>query len=1377
MRILTTLMLTVLVGLSAIAQTLNVVPKMQPESGTYDDKVVVECSFPEGCAGGKYWINGGEFSAKTYDGPIALEYDCSVSCAGVNEAGRIITDVVTKEYTINRVTPPTYVVSPKEGIRKESFYVTKLTWEHVGRVDLDTKAYNESGSLYGQKLVWITNEAGATIASSGGNGLWMDGLNSYKAYIYKNYDIQTLGKYQLHIAKNVFTIDGVLYDKEIVLNYEVSNGNTSPEFSPAEGEYYGPLTVIINYPEDGSAFYKFYKINGAKAKQYSDPLVINETSTIEAYGMDEGFSAYTPTVKATYTIKTKDPEPEKLPTPTIHRSGNTITISGPEGATLKYWLNDKMSTAAIYTAPFEVTENGRVSCVAYNDVSKSNTANYTITGFNVDRGDLGEQVLITPVALETMHMRAISPNGRYAAGFLGSDTSSSGLIWNLASDKQEYQSTIYINQLWGVSNDGTAYGWRTRTQEVSEDMTDADLLWGICKNGIWTEKPAGMVTENITADGKLFGSKSGRPALYDFATESYTYYNITGAQSGHITAMSDDNTVAGGYVIVDGQRVPAIWQGTDNITILSDAIGCHNPGITDISGNGKWAIVGQDFRLNVATGDMEHMISMTSRYHNTTNPEVLTAIADDGTIFGAYDGSLMGTGYGTPLVYTIDGRWRSFSDWLRDEKDLTISGYYVTSIAAVANGHDTFLFHGMRLLDISEDAFTRGIVLNINTQVKHLAPVALKAEHMNGMNVIKLSWDKPLNEAYKVSKYIVRRNGTELATTDNNTFAYYDNTVESDVEYTYTISAKYNDGVESNETEEVKISFSLKLETPIHDLNLYRIGLNDVKLTWQQPVTAMPKLQYFDEAAEAFAFGTAGWDSEWGIRIPASDLKIYEGQVIRLFQFLPVLRQNGYTLNLYHGDNTKDGAYDAEPFYTQEIDPSTLNYGSVNTIALTTPQALDTSRDLYIALLINNTGNDGMLGVSYEGFKAGYTDLCRVVGAPGFDTMMPMSKVSSTKTELVLPLGVVVASDATSDAVMLNNYIVKDNGEVVGTSNIPQIRIDNVSDGTHVFDVIAAYNNGKSSEPVSVSLDMQKNENAYIPVDDVNITVNDDNTVTLKWEAPLDEDRSYIHYGDMTPSWAWDIARGIDAFTAISSYSADLTAAYADDYEIVGMYYYPMADVSFALSIEDDFGAELAYVVPDDVVFNEINIVPLETPLTVDGGKTYLLKVDVSDAYSGCRALAFDSTNKWRNGMSNLIDYGYGMTTIAEFLQVGETPNWLMGLVVRQKNAKPLPLEGYDVRIDGTIVNSSAVTATSYTTEAIAKGNHTANVDVIYTSAVTKQGADNDFRVSKEIDGILDINADGTDNALVYDLQGRRVIRNAAGQGLYIVSGKIKAVK
>lgn len=1353
-------MLSMLTALTLQAQSLNVQPILTPESGSYNDRVVVSCSFPEGCSGGVYWYNGGEIKRLTYIGPISVEYSADLSVAGVNSEGRIITDVVTQHYEIEHVTPPFAQVSPKEGRRDSSFYVTRIDWKNVTTSSTDLSAYKEGGSKYGTPVVWLTNSSGKTVAQNDYNGVWSAGWNAYKIYLYKNYDQTAEGKYTLHVAGGIFVLDGKVYEDELTFHYEKGKGMKAPIFEKESGEYYDSLQVSIRYPSDGSALFPCYSIDGGEAQVYTAPFTIYKSCSIEAYGLDAGYNM-TESAKVTYTIKSSETRKDKLPTPVITRSSNTITISAAEGATVKYWLNDHMQSAVIYTKPFDVHENGRVSAVAYTSTALSPTANLMIEDFVVDRGDYGDQEILTPTNLPELYVSTMSVNGRFAVGHVGCGTSSMGYLWDIVANNFQYVPTIFANQLKYVSDNGAAYGWTATTTEISEDTGEDCILWGTYVDGEWIPQPEDMKVNGMSADGCLFGSHANRPALYNVATGIFTYYTGT----GEICAVCGKDLVAG-YVLVGGKQVPAIWNSEQEQVLLSDKVS-GEMSVTFLSENGEWGVIGDSYRLHLSDMQVEKMTTTAFLHPNERRPEVVMSIANDGTVFGTFDESLLSPDKGVALVYSKDGRWRSAADWLLDEKGYKVNNYSLTSMRAVSGDHNLLLMHVFPKLLSTGETFTHGMALRLNVQIAHLSPVSVRAVQLVGSEVVKLTWEAPISGKEDIASYSIYRDGVHLATVSTEVCQYFDETVSKGNTYVYTIKANYKDGKVSEASYESKVKVSIEHHLPVVELEARRMGVNDILVSWKNPSASIPKCQYFSEGKAWQAFGTRQMDAEFAIRIPASDLAIYKKEKIRTFQFLPTAAQTSFELRLYHGIAGTD-SYENEPFYTQAIDPESLEYGVVNTILLNAPQSIKEGCDLYVGLFAEVVNSNNMLGVQFEGFRQGYTDLCRIDGV--HKTFVSIAAESKDGTvQIVNPLGIGICSEEQLNGSIIESYELRDNGKKLTSTKDMRYTIVSAEEGKHEIEVIATYRDKVDSEPVKKVIDLEYKADAYIAVKP-NVYV-EDNNVSLRWSHPLNDDRTEIHWGDLQPRRGLELNGIFEAIAAECIYPSELTAPYEGDYDIVALYYYPDAEAEFTVSLQDGFDKTLFEREIKQPVLHSVNYVMLPSPIAVDPVCEYTMRIDMWDVEQGTAPLAYESSETWRNDFSNILYVDDDRRTLQSVVEVGERPSWFMGMVVTKRDAQPMPMKGYNVYVDDKLLTSSPISGESYEVGYLSDGRHTTHVDVVYSDKVTTVGKSITFFVG-ERQGIEETTSETEMSGRCYDLLGRVVENVDLPHGVYILNGE-----
>lgn len=1309
-----------LMSVYAAAQDLHILPTMSPAGGSFQNEVIVRCTWPEGCAGGVYYTQGGEIMARPCTDSVVLNRSVRLSIAGVNQEGRIITDAVSYDFDITQTKAPTIECTPSEGIRESSFYVTQITWHNIVQTDLDVSDFKAGGSREGQPAVWLCDSEGHVLTTGTFSNVWQAGLNSYKIYLYKNYK-QPVGHYTLHIAGGLFVLDNEPYEEELVLHYEIAEQAPHPVFSPASGDYVSPLTVRIDYPTDGSAFYPFYSINEGDMQLYEGPITLTESATVTAFGYDELMLNQTEQVSATYTLHAPAPKPEPLPAPVVDRTASSLTLScETPGAVIKYWTNDRMQNAVLYNGPIALTTNMKISCVAYTADRSSETVDYYVTNFPKEESETGVRVVMTPEEMTEIHLMSMSENGRFAVGYVGQNLSMHGFIWDISSGAITYPNRAYIGQLWYVSNDGVAYGWRARSVNIDEQTGDEELLWGTVSQGEWTEQPAGMEVQSLTADGLLRGWLHGQAVFFDPATGATTPDELLN-RIGRVSALSS---------------------------------------------NEEWAIIGNSQRLHIPSGRVENIISTHYLYPNEPRPEQLASIADDGTIFGTYWASFAPSQVDEAIVYTPDQTWRWLRDWLRDQcgQIPDLQSYRLTALRTASGDKQQFLLQAFPL-QLTDDGFTRGVSLMLDAPLRHLAPVAVEARQILGSEAIRISWQPRTNPNDILDSYTLLRDGQVLATLPNSATEFIDETVAGGQDYCYSLIANYADGVSSAESYSSCCTCIIVSHQPVEALRSRRVGLNSLMLSWQAPVHAIPRLQYFDDVAESYAFGVAGFDSEWGIRIPATDLAPFYGDSIRTFQVLPTGRQLNYELRLYTGSTT--GGYNTTPFYTQTIDPDQLQYNAVNTILLTTPQAVPENVDLYVGFYVQSAGDYDILGIQYDGFRRGYSDLCRVVGV--HNQFISIAEESSETTEIVLPLGIGICSRAQLLADIVDYYtLTEDDSEPVLTPNLCYL-MEDVVDGEHTYRVSAVYADGTASQARSLDQTMVLNEQAYLPVETVAVDCDENLCAYLSWQTPRDEDRLSLHYGDTLPTPGLDMQEHFTFMAAASVYPATLTRDYANLYEIYGLYFCPTAEADFVLSIDNANSTEESFFytsTPQNLTYNQINYITLPEPIRINAAIAYRLTVSVFNCQTGLSPLAFDSSNHCEDGFSNLLTYDYGETTLSQIMQIDEHPNWLMGLLIRRIDSPELPAETFRVILDDELLVETADNEVS--TTPLTKGEHTVQVDTRYPDDFVVEGMPCTFRAGDQT--ALE-NHHLTLDGMTYDILGR-IVRIPLRGGIYIQSGQ-----
>jgi LysM repeat protein len=178
----------------------------------------------------------------------------------------------------------------------------------------------------------------------------------------------------------------------------------TPTFSPAPGTYSSAQSVTISDATANSAI--FYTTDGTTpttaSAQFTAPIMVNSTETIEAIAAANGFSN-SAVATATYSIGTTAPPaatPTFSPVAGTYTSVQTVTISdATAGATIYYTTNGTTPTTAstVFTAPIMVNSTETIEAIAAATGFSNSavaTANYII---NLPAPDF--QVAVNPTTL------------------------------------------------------------------------------------------------------------------------------------------------------------------------------------------------------------------------------------------------------------------------------------------------------------------------------------------------------------------------------------------------------------------------------------------------------------------------------------------------------------------------------------------------------------------------------------------------------------------------------------------------------------------------------------------------------------------------------------------------------------------------------------------------------------------------------------------------------------------------------------------------------------------------------------------------------------------------------------------------------------------
>ncbi|MDR2938012.1 MAG: T9SS type A sorting domain-containing protein [Prevotellaceae bacterium] len=216
--------------------------------------------------------------------------------------------------------------------------------------------------------------------------------------------------------------------------------------------------------------------------------------------------------------------------------------------------------------------------------------------------------------------------------------------------------------------------------------------------------------------------------------------------------------------------------------------------------------------------------------------------------------------------------------------------------------------------------------------------VSLEAELQPNQAVL-LSWAEP--EEGNPVKYNVYRNDEKIAETEE--LFYLDKTPLPGTQR-YDLSCTYANGSESNRITAVILVHDLR--SPLNVAAAYTAP-QQATLSWGAPLYEQTIYWGESEAAYQTMLGEAVpcyFGQQWG----AEELRELHKKTITAVNFMPI-EGNKYEIYIAQG---------ADRVYTQEV--ANPAYSDVNKLALTTPFAIDATRDLIVAIYIaEHSQSDG----------------------------------------------------------------------------------------------------------------------------------------------------------------------------------------------------------------------------------------------------------------------------------------------------------------------------------------------------------------------------------------------------------------------------------
>lgn len=985
------------------------------------------------------------------------------------------------------------------------------------------------------------------------------------------------------------------------------------------------------------------------------------------------------------------------------------------------------------------------------------------------------------------YVNAISPNGKWACGATNDGTSQFvAFIWNLESNEIQNLGTGTI--AYGVSDDGTVVGTYPDT-EASTNGAEVTSS-GYWKDGKWhhlelpegvkyTDPEAGGIANCVSADGKYIGGSvySAKGIFTPVVWENGKLLRILSDQyAGSVYAVSNDGSKAGGWTYTKnsgGTRITVMWdaEGNQHFITGDDTHGSPFYAIQKFSSDGNKALYEKGI-YDFTTGQTTTI--------SPINPEfwgfVLYDFSDSLSAIG-YEQTLEGAQF--PVIYR-DGKTQKLEDYLISQGvDFAADGM----VAPRADGegqYNLMIAHSISKNDsvmaftfVDKDYYMRSAVVKLNQNSINPEPVNVQASALEGLSAAKLTWKAPLLNSANVKGYNVYRNGEKVNSEPVTATSFYDSNLTTG-SYDYYVTAEYNDGQVSKASDMVSVEIAANTAKAPYALSARMKNAENVLLTWNRPQSNLPTKQYYSSDDVVSGFGGGNNSFEAAIRYDKGEMQMYKGYKISAVKFVPREKINGWDIDIYK---------DKELIYTQHVDQE-LAYGKENIVTLSTPVDVPQDGDLYIAVKTDvpgSTNSSNIIGMVYDKCVSGYSDLVRLVSEDEFYSLNEASKASmSTSMPVTWAIGAILKTDDMSaDIDKVASYNVYRNSEMVGSSETTSFINESVPAGDYKYEVEAVYDNGTVSGKTGIDFSAVTNSAAFKAINDVNVSCGDKETqAVFNWTTPVDNDETVIEYCGKNPSQG---AVGSEdnnyGYMAKTIYSGDKLLSY-NGYDVKSVRFYPTADADFTIIIKKD-GEEIVNQYVENYKLNEWNTVNLETPFVLDENSTYDLIIDCFDVTPNAAPLALDGETPFA-GTADLYSLDEGAT----FSSTGFIGNWMMGLIATDPNASELPVEGYDVRIDGTTANTAKLTEPTFTYDfsegADLNATHKVNVDVYYSVAGKVEGSAVFFTLATaaSIDSnfINDIKLVRGDNYLRIEGEGVTGVDLYAANGMLINSSNTNVV-
>lgn len=926
------------------------------------------------------------------------------------------------------------------------------------------------------------------------------------------------------------------------------------------------------------------------------------------------------------------------------------------------------------------------------------------------------------------YVNSVSANGKWACGeySLGEDNYYA-FRWNLETGEIEMLSSNDISEASAVTNDGVVVGnYVDRTYYDNGASFRAAGYW---KDGSWhrLEIPEGTVQSSdalsVTPDGDFICGQvvtSPIDCVGYIWKDGKIYKKLSTEKSriNHPAAVTPDGQIAVGY-IQDGGRRGCIWEADGTITTLTD--GQFGGALANkISFDGKKMLYEGEHVIVDGRVGRYAIRDLATRKDDVVFPAgtkagdlSFLALSDKGTVMGV-DGS-RGYIYQNGTAYYADDYLMAHGVDLAAEHVFMMpeTDYYQVYQAMAISSDDNvmaFRYYNDNKNDAGEySVAVQSMVVKFNQPATGLSPADVSAVQAKGTSSVLVSW-KDNVAAKNVTGYNVYRN-TAKVNSELITDKYFVDTNLADGDYTYTVTAVYGN-TESPVSDAATVTVNAAVSTP-NSVYSMQYGYNSANIGWDIPQPNLGSLTYNDENAKVETFGLKkkGVSYETAVMFDQAQLKAYQGQKIAAVVFNPLSAQGGWKINLY----TYDDNDALKLIYSQPVTQE-LNYGKRNVVKLDVPQDIPAGKLVVATEVAVTESNKAINAMISENSKNGYTDLLRKTTEADFYSFGDYMMAYGAFQQATWTTDVVFAPEGTDiDKADVDHYNVYADGSLLGTTKDLKYLAENMPVGKHNFGVSAVFGDGRESAQSATVLDIAANDKILKGVDNISVLSMSKTAVKAVWAAPTDKDNTTLQYcsGDAVQDGPAATSAYNYAFMAGTKYSHDMFKG-RSGYVIRSIRFYPTSDATFTAYIFK-YGEVVNETEIYDYKKNQWNEVELSEPVVIEDNAEYTLGIDCYDVTPETAPLALD-VNKAKSGYSDLVSFDGGSSWISLLSASYASWNWMMGFNIEAPEGIALPVDGYDVKIDGE-KKADKIKATEFEYDFGAEDSkeHTVQVDVYYT--------------------------------------------------------------